>query len=104
MSMIHYLTVGHLDPQAIQGGAAVATKPLDPGVVRRLLALFPDLEIEHKDGCVIVPWHGLGQVAQGEEFVLRLIHATGCLAADRRNGRLVAPSQLTGLPEGRAVG
>jgi hypothetical protein len=104
MSMIHYLTVGHLDPEAIQDCVAVASKPLDAGIVRRLLAEFPGLKVEQEDGYVIVPWHGFGQDAQGEEFTLRLMQATGCVAADRRNGRLIAPAQLKGLPESRAVG
>jgi hypothetical protein len=104
MSMIHYLTVGYLDPEAIRDCVAVASKPLDAGIVRRLLAEFPGLKLEQKDGLVIVHWHGLGQVAQGEEFTLRLMQATGCIVADRRNGRLIAPAELKGLPESRAVG
>jgi hypothetical protein len=104
MSMIHYLTVGHLDPQAIRDCRAVASKPLNPALVSRLLSEFPGLNVEQKDGYVIVPWHGVGRVPQGEEFTLRLIQAAGCVAADRRNGRLIEPAQLKGLPETRAVG
>ena len=96
MSMVHYLTLGHLDPEAIQGGVATAVRPLEEATVGRVIADFPGLKIERKDGYVVVPWHGLGQVAESEEFALRLMQATGCIAADRRNARLVSPAQLKG--------
>jgi hypothetical protein len=48
--MIHYLTVGHLDPVLVRESAAVATKPLDEITVRRVLAEFPSVHAEHKDG------------------------------------------------------
>jgi hypothetical protein len=31
MSMVHDLTIGHLDPEALWGCVAVATRPLDDG-------------------------------------------------------------------------
>jgi hypothetical protein len=89
--VIHYLTLGHLDLEALRGCAAVATRPLDESTVRCVLAEFPDVEAERKDGYMVLPWHGLGSVDVSEAFALRLHELTGCLIADRRNGRLIEP-------------
>ena len=94
--VIHYLTVGHLDPVALAEGAAVATRPLDESTVRRVLAEFPGFMAEHKDGYVVLPWHGLGPVSLTEAFALRLHELTGCSIADRRNGRLIEPAASSG--------
>lgn len=94
--MIHYLTVGHLDPEALRECAAVATRPLDETTVRRVLAEFPGLKAEPKDGYIVLPWHGLGPVGASEAFALRLHTLTGCLIADRRNGRIIQPEALSG--------
>ncbi len=103
--MIHYLTLGHLDPEAIRECAAVAVKPLDAGIVRRVTAEFPSVRVEYKDGCVVLPWHGLGPTGPNEEFALRLKRLTGCLIADRRSGRLIDPEVLAAaLNERKAVG
>jgi hypothetical protein len=93
--VIHYLTVGHLDPEALRECGAVATRPLDETTVRRVLAEFPRIKAERKDGHVILPWHGLGPVGTSEAFALRLHELTGCLIADRRNGRLIEPEALS---------
>jgi hypothetical protein len=93
--LIHYLTVGHLDLEALRECAAVATRPLDETIVRRVLAEFPDVEAESKDGYVVLPWHGLGPVGVSEAIALRLHELTGCLIADRRNGRLIEPEALS---------
>ena len=92
--MIHYLTVGYLDPEAVRECAVVATKPLDEATVLRVLAEFPGIKAECKDGYVVLPWHGLGSVGVSEAFALRLHELTGCLIADRRNGRLIEPQAL----------
>ena len=94
--VIHYLTVGHLDPEALRECAAVATRPLDETTVRRVLAEFPGIKAECKDGYMVLPWHGLGPVGVSEAFALRLHELTGCLIADRRNGRLIEPEALSG--------
>jgi hypothetical protein len=87
--MIHQLTIGHLDPGAIRDRTAVAVKPLDPATVARVLAEFPGLEVEGRDGYLIAPWHGREDGTRGEAFAARLQAETGCLVADRRNGRIV---------------
>ena len=58
--MVHYLTLGHLDKDAIRECAAVASSPLDDAVVRRVMAEFPGIRAEVRDGYLVLPWHGLG--------------------------------------------
>ena len=89
MSMVHELTIGYLDPEALRGCAAVATRPLDPAAVARVLVGFPGLKVEERDGYLIAPWHGKDDGARGEAFAARLQAETGCIIADRRNGRVV---------------
>ena len=45
---------------------------------------------------MVLPWHGLGEAGVSESFALRLHELTGCLIADRRNGRLIEPEALSG--------
>jgi hypothetical protein len=90
------LTVEHLDPEARRECAAVATRPLDETTIRRVPAEFPDIKAERKDGCIVLPWHGLGPVDLREAFARRLHELTGCLIADRRNGRFIEPEALSG--------
>lgn len=87
--MIHDLTIGHLDPAALRERRAVAVKPLDSAKVAGVLADFPGLTVEERDGYVIAPWHGREDGERGEAFAARLQAETGCLVADRRNGRIV---------------
>lgn len=87
--MIHELTVGHLDPNAIHDRMAIVLKPLDDTMVAHVLAEFPGLKIHRLDGYLIAPWHGKEDAERGEAFAARLQAETGCLVADRRNGRIV---------------
>jgi hypothetical protein len=99
--MIHDLTIGHLDPAAIRDRVAVALRPLDETAVVRVLAEFPGLKVERRDGYLIAPWHGREDADRGEAFAVRLQAETGCLVADRRNGRIVELGQGV---MGRAAG
>jgi hypothetical protein len=87
--MIHDLTIGHLDPVAIRDRQAVTIKLLDRAIVARVLASFPGLRVEERDGYLIAPWHGREDAERGEAFASRLQAETGCLVADRRNGQIV---------------
>jgi hypothetical protein len=87
--MIHDLTIGHLDLAALGERRAVALKPLDVAAVARVLAGFPGLKIEAKDGYLVAPWHGREDGERGEAFAALMQAETGCLVADRRNGRIV---------------
>ena len=98
--MIHDLTIGHLDPAAIRERRAVVLRSLDPVVVARVLADFPGLKCEEHDGYVVAPWHGREDGERGESFAARLQAETGCLVADRRNGRSVELGQMAGRAAG----
>jgi hypothetical protein len=87
--MIHDLTIGHLDPAALRDRLAVTTRPLDDAAVARVLAEFPGLQVEWRDGYLIAPWHGREDAERGEAFAARMRAETGCLVVDRRNGRIV---------------
>jgi hypothetical protein len=87
--MIHDLTLGHLDREAIRERRAVVLQPLDPAVVSRVLAEFPGLSVEHHDGYVTAPWHGREDAGRSAAFAARMQAETGCLVADRRNGRMI---------------
>lgn len=93
--MIHDLTIGHLDPAAICERRAVAVRPLDPAAVARVLTGFPGLKVEQRDGHLVAPWHGREDGEKGEAFAIRLQAETGCLVADRRNGRVVNLGEMT---------
>ncbi len=99
--MIHDLTIGHLDPAAIQERVVVAVRPLDDESVGRVLSEFPGLRVERRDGYLIAPWHGREDGERGEAFAARLQAETGCLVADRRNGRIV---ELGRIAAERAAG
>jgi hypothetical protein len=98
--VIHDLTIGHLDLDAIRERRAVAVKPLDDTLVTRVLAEFPGLKVDHQDRYLIAPWHGREDGQRGEAFAAQMQAETGCLVADRRNGRVV---ELARASE-RAVG
>src|SRR4051794_15416017 len=87
--MIHDLTIGHLDPASIRNRVAVAVRPLDEATVARVLAEFAGLKVDQRDGYLIAPWHGREDAERGEAFAARVQAETGCLVADRRNGRIV---------------
>ena len=87
--MIHELTIGHLDPKAVENRLAIALRRLDEEAVARVLAEFPGLEVERHAGYLVAPWHGRDDGIRGEQFAARLQAETGCLVADRRNGRIV---------------
>jgi hypothetical protein len=98
--MVHDLTIGHLDAEALRGCVAVATRPLDEGTIARILTEFPGLKVERRDGYLIVPWHGREDADRGEAFAARVQAETGCLVADRRNGRIVELGRATGRVAG----
>lgn len=92
--MIHDLTIGHLDSTALRERRVVATKPLGSATVDRILAGFPDLKVEIRDGYVVAPWHGREDGERGATFAALLQSEAGCLVADRRNGRIVELRQV----------
>ena len=107
--MIHILTMGHLDPTAVGGRQAIVLRPLDMGIVNRLLQelggtdergrpTLDDVPVEIKDGTVACRWLIGGYCnLVAEEFALRLQKETGCVLADREHSRTIEPEQLQGL-------
>jgi len=111
--MLHNLTLGHLDPEAVSNRMAVVLRPLEEGIVGQILRQLGERDaegrwrlggrkVELRDGYVVVPWLGGGANCVSEEFALRLHRVTGCLLADREHGRIIAPEQLKGL-DGRTA-
>ena len=87
--MIHNLTIGHLNTDAVHERMAIAVSPLDEATVARVLAEFPGLKVKRRDGYLVAPWHGREDADRGEAFASRMQVETGCLVADRRIGRIV---------------
>jgi hypothetical protein len=98
--MIHRLTIGHLDPAALQEGRLVVTRPLDQGIVAPLLREFAQtdqaghptiggLRVELHDGYLVCPWLMPSPVPGVAELALRLQQETGCLLADVNRATVV---------------
>jgi hypothetical protein len=108
LAMLHRLTIGHLDPAAVERRQTVPTKALEMDVVHRLPDELGENDAEGNitlGGCK-VRFHNaavscLRMVGntnnEAEEFDLRMIRETGCLLADVDCGRLVDPGRLVGL-------
>ncbi len=107
--MIHNLTIGHLDPDAIADRRAVVLRPLDTQVALRHLGALgrvdgagrwtlDGLPVEQKNGYLVCRWLvGPRRNRVAEEFAIRLNRETGCLLSDREHGRLVDVGDLKGI-------
>jgi hypothetical protein len=107
--MIHTLTMGHLDHTAVGRRQAIVLRPLDIGIVNRLLQelggrdeqgrpTLDDVLVEIKDGTVVCRWLIGGYCNRvAEEFALRLQEETGCVLADREHSSVIEPDQLEGM-------
>jgi hypothetical protein len=98
--MIHRLTLGHLDPTAVQERRVVVTRPLDMEVVTRLLREFGEPDpagrptisgrpVEIREGYVVCPWLMPSPIPGVADFALKLQEQTGCLLADVNRGTVV---------------
>jgi len=107
--MIHILTMGHLDRAAIGQRRAIVLRPLDMGIVNRLLRelggrdeqgrpTLDDVPVEIKDGTGACRWL-IGSYCNrvAEEFALQLQKQTGCVLADREHSQVIEPDQLHGM-------
>ena len=91
--MLHRLTIGHLDPDAVRERRVVVTRPLDMGIATRLLREFGEPDetgrptisgrpVEIHDGYLVCPWLMPSPIPGVAEFALELQEQTGCLLAE----------------------
>ena len=107
--MIHNLTIGHLDPDAIDERRAIVLEPLEPGLVRSTSGHWGGgtTPAGRWTACPsrkkTAIWSVAGWLVRGawsrEEFAGEIQRDTGCLIADGEYYRLVEPCQLEGLME-----
>jgi hypothetical protein len=115
--MLHNLTIGHLDVDAIESARRVQVlRPLEMEPVERLLAELggedaegrPTLgggHVEIKDGYIICPWRiGGYRNRVAEQFAARLQQETGCVLADREHSRVVDAAQFAGRATSATAG
>jgi hypothetical protein len=106
--MRHRLTIGHLDPAAVERRQTVAIRALDMDVVHRLLAELGEKDAEGnltlggfkvriENAAVSCLWKGVSTNHVAEEFALRMRKETGCVIADVGGYRVIDPSELIGL-------
>ena len=112
--MVHRLTIGHLDPAAVERRQTVPTKALEMDVVDRLLAELGEKDADGNGalgGCKVALqnasvsclWKSGRTNRVAEEFALRLQHETGCIIADVGGYRVIDRAELVGL-NGQANG
>lgn len=105
--MIHKLTIGHFDVEALQNRRLVVLRPLDMNVVTRLLrevgqvgeddrASLDGYAIEVKDGYLVCPWLMAHRLLAAEEFARRLRQETGCVLYDTARREIVTLEQMAG--------
>jgi hypothetical protein len=103
--MIHKLSMGHFDVEALKNRRLVVVRPLDMSVVTRLLrevghvseeaqASLEGHPVEFKDGYIICPWLMAHRVLATEEFARRLQQETGCLLYDATRREMVSLEQM----------
>ena len=103
--MIHKLTMGHFDVEALKNRRLVVLRPLDMSVVTRLLrevgqvsedgrASLGGHAVEVKDEYIICPWLMAHRVLATEEFAKRLQQETGCVLYDAARREIVTVDQM----------
>lgn len=103
--MIHNLTLGHFDVEALKNGRLVVLRPLDKSVVTRLLQELGQVDesgratlgghaVEFKDGYLVCPWLLARRVEAAEEFAKRLHQETGCVMYDKTRHAIVPLEQM----------
>src|SRR5260370_41335862 len=103
--MIHKVSMGNLDVEALKNRRLVVLRPLDMSVVTRLLrevgqvneegrASLGGHAVEVKEGDIICPWLMGRRVLAAEEFARRLQQETGCVLYDETRREIVTPEQM----------
>jgi hypothetical protein len=105
--VIHKLTMGHFDIEALKNRRLVVVRPLDMNAVTRLLQEVGQVDeqgrttlgghaIEVKNGYIVCPWLMAQRVLATEEFARRLQQETGCVFYDAGRRELVSLEQMAG--------
>ena len=103
--MIHTLTIGHFDVEALKDRRLVVLRPLDMNLVTRLLQEIGQVgedgrttlgghAVEVMDGYIVCPWLLAQRVRSAEEFAKRLREETGCVIYDEGRRELITPEQF----------
>ena len=103
--MIHKLTLGHFDVEALKNGRLAVLRPLDRSVVTRLLQEVGQVDesghatlgghaVEFKEGYLVCPWLMAQRVGAAEEFARRLRRETGCVMYDTGRREIVRLEQM----------
>ena len=106
--MLHRLTIGHLDPAAVERRQTVPTKALEMDVVHRLLGELGERDaegnvtlggckVDFQNAAVSCLWKSGRTNHVVEEFALRLQQETGCVIADVGGYRIIERGELAGL-------
>jgi hypothetical protein len=65
------LSAGKLEISGQEPGVGIGSPPM--------VADFPGLKVEQRDGFLVVPWHGREDGERGKSFAARIQAETGCL-------------------------
>jgi hypothetical protein len=98
--MIHRLTLGYLDPNAVVKGQTIVLRSLDMNLVQELLQEIGEvnekgqvtlggLPVQIDKDTVVCPWLVPGHNRKAEQFARRLTEETGCLMADIGSRKIV---------------
>lgn len=105
--MLHRLTIGHFDVEALRERRLVVLRPLEMDAVARLVREFADVTedgqarmgrwpIEFKDGYLICPWLMPRRIPAAEGFARQLVEETGCVLYDDTRREVLTPEQFEG--------
>jgi len=106
-TVIHKLTIGHFDVEALKNRRLFVLRPLDMSIVTSLLqkmgevaehgrATFGGHAVEVKKGYIVCPWLMADRVLTKEEFARRLQQETGCVTYDAGRREIVTLERMAG--------
>ncbi|QJW93121.1 hypothetical protein [Frigoriglobus tundricola] len=103
--MIHKLTIGHFDIEALKAHRVVVLRPIDMTVVSRLVREVGEITesgrltlgghaVEVYIGYIVCPWLMPSRNKVAEEFAKRLCQEVGCVMYDDSRRETVTPEQF----------
>jgi len=98
--MVHWLTIGHFDPESLKQMKISVLRPLDMDLVMRLLRAYGTVDeqgnawlgtfpVKFHEGYIACLWLGATQNRVAEDFARRLQVESGCVVADIQHGGIV---------------